>query len=174
MLKVENKKINIKGFTLLTAIVTTGILLLISFLIANIAYKQLLIAFTNQESQTAFYSADSGIECATYWDVKNPNNPGISAFSTTTSGSVACNNNSVITTNSQAVPAHGAWASGQSLIGGGGANARSSFLINLTQGCVIVDVIKNANGSTKIDSYGYNTCTAGVLRRYERGVTVTY
>lgn len=60
-----------KGFTLLVAIIVTSMLLIISFVVANIAYKQLILANSNQESQYAFYNADSGIECAVYWDFRN-------------------------------------------------------------------------------------------------------
>lgn len=69
---------NKKGISLLIAIVTTSILLVVSFVVANVALKQLVLAHLSQESQYAFYNADGGTECALYWDLKNPS--GTSAF----------------------------------------------------------------------------------------------
>ena len=165
-----NKKNIIKkrGFALLIAIVTTGILLVVSFVVVNIALKQLILTYSNQESQSAFYVADSGVECAIYWDLKNPLQ---SAFATSTSGgSVTCNNNAKITTGSQTVA-----PSQLSVIGGGGVlKPTSIFLINFSNGCAIVQVTKMADGRTTINSRGYNTCDLNADRRFERGVTTTY
>lgn len=57
------------GFTLLISIVVTSMLLLVSFVVSNLALKQLVLSYSGQESEHAFYNADSGIECALYWDV---------------------------------------------------------------------------------------------------------
>ena len=67
MLKYFYKKN--KGFTLLMAIVTTSMLLVVSFFVVNVALKQLVISISNKESQYAFYNSESGLECATYWDL---------------------------------------------------------------------------------------------------------
>jgi hypothetical protein len=69
---------NKKGFSLLVAVITTSMFLIVSFVVANVALKQLVLSRANQESQYAFYNADSGTECAIYWDLKNPT--GKSAF----------------------------------------------------------------------------------------------
>jgi hypothetical protein len=61
-----------KGFTLLIAVVTTSLMLLVSFVVLNVALKQLILSHSNQESQYAFYAADSGIGCAVYWDSQSP------------------------------------------------------------------------------------------------------
>ncbi len=78
-----------RGFTLLTAIVVTSMLLLVSFVVADVTLKELQIAYTGQESQYAFYNADSGTECAEYWDTHDE---GGSAFATTTPQTITCNN----------------------------------------------------------------------------------
>jgi hypothetical protein len=160
-----------KGFTLLIAIVTTGMLLLVSFVVANIALKQLVIAYTGEESQNAFYAADSGIECATYNDIKKVG--GISPFATTTIGGTVVCNDQIITTGSQnAIPTS---PTQPSVIGGGGdANPTSIFYLTFTKGCAILRVTKLANGDTQIESRGYNTCNTSADRRFERGLTVTY
>jgi hypothetical protein len=157
--------------------------LLISFVIVNVALKQLIISNAYQASQYAFYMADSGVECALFWDLKNPN---ISAFATSTTGSITCNNQAVTDGTESMLPTWSFICNGQnitagpsSVIGGpssvktGGCGV-SIFSINFGNSCAIVMVTKNADGTTKIDSRGYNTCTPGSLRRYERGITTTY
>lgn len=148
MLKTKNKR----GFTLLISIVVTSMLLLVSFAVVNIAYKQLVLANMNQESQYAFYNADSGVECAVYWDFKG----GVSAF------------------NPLVVAAPQPSCNGQSFsAGGGGANATTTFTINFPKGCAVVSVGKHV-GVTIIDSKGYNTCVAGAIRKLERGQKLSY
>ncbi len=142
-----------KGFTLLIAMVTTSLLLIVSFVVSNIALKQLVLANASKESQYAFYNADSGVECATYWDLKDPTSSPFDPNGSPTN--ITCNT----TTRT---------------VGGGGSNLTSTFTIPLPTGCVVVSVTKNVNDTTTIDSRGYNTCTAGAIRKYERGVNLTY
>jgi hypothetical protein len=159
-----------KGFTLLIAIVTTSMLLVVSFVVVNIALKQLILANASRESQYAFYAADGGTECAIYWDLIDST---ISQFATSTAGSIACNG-STITTGSQTVPT---LPTQGSVIGGGGAQATSTFYLTFTKGCVIVRVGKAyVSGSlvTTVDSRGYNTCDTTSIRRFERGIYLTY
>jgi|SRR3989344_1075525 len=164
----NNQLKNNEGFTLLISIVTTSLLLLVSFVVVNVSLKQLVAANVNQESQYAFYAADSGTECAVYWDLKN--GP-VSAFDISTPGVISCSRQN-ISTGSQTVPTN---PPVQSRIGGGGAGNRTSiFSLNFTKGCAIVQVTKNPDGSTTVDSRGYNTCNLSASRRFERGVTLQY
>ncbi len=151
-----------KGFTLLVAMITTSMLLLVSFVIINIAMKQLVLAYSGQESQYAFYNADSGVECASYWDLKNG---ALSAFDTNTAGTISCNGQT-ISTNSQTVPTN---PTQSSVIGG---SQTSIFSITFAKGCAIVEVMK-LPGQTVIQSRGYNTCTSSD-RRFERGISISY
>ena len=182
--KIQNKK----GFSLLVAIVVTSILVMIAFVVADLALKELILASAGQQSEIAFYMADSGMDCAIYWDVKNPNNPGISAFSTSTPDGVAsvkCNNQTV-SDNTETTIATGTFScNGQndttgpnSIIGGpssvqAGLCGISIFQINFGNSCAVIQVTKNPDGTTRIDSRGYNTCAANATR-YERGITMTY
>ncbi|MFZ2523288.1 MAG: hypothetical protein WAW92_02775 [Minisyncoccia bacterium] len=159
-MNTKDKKIK-NGFALLIAIVTTSLLLLVSFVVVNTALKQVVIAYSNQESQYAYYNAESGIECAIYWDLKNPS--GTSAFATNTPSTISCN------------------SANYSVGGGGVSNATSTFTINSLQpkGCVVVRVAKvpsppSSYGLTRIESYGYNNCNTGAARKVERGITITY
>lgn len=153
---MTNRHTKIKGFTLLISIVVTSMLLLVSFVVANIAYKQLVLANSNQESQYAFYNADSGIECAVYWDFRN----GTTAFATATTASILCNGQTI-----------------NNMGGGGNGNATSTFTLNFSppgKGCVTVAVGKHNNSLTIIESRGYNTCSPGSTRRLERAEKLTY
>lgn len=132
--------------------VVTGTLLIVASGIINLAVKQAFISSSARESQHAFYAADSGMECAIYWDVKNAS--GYSAFSTSTSSQINCNN--------------------QVMTVGGVVSSSFSFNFDPDPYCTIVTVTKNANGSTLIESKGYNTCSGSTSRRVERAVRVTY
>ncbi len=59
------------GFTLFVALIVTSLLLAIGFSLSNIVLKQLIFSQSSRESQIAFYAADSGAECALFWDRKN-------------------------------------------------------------------------------------------------------
>ena len=155
-----------KGYALYTAIMLTSILFLVSYSTLNIIIKQLELSSLGADSNIAFYNADTGVECAMYWDLKNSN---ISAFATSTSAVINCNNQT-ISTGSQTVSTN---PTSQSLIGGGGSsNSTSIFQLNLTKGCVIVRVIKNPDNTTQIESRGYNSCSGS--KRFERGIKVNY
>jgi len=156
---MKNKESTSAGFTLFIALVVMGTLLLIAAGIASLATRQALISAAGRESQHAFYAADTGIECALYWDVKNPT--GISAFATSTSSNITCDG----------TPA--------TVGGGGDINPTSIFSFVLTPDpyCATVRVTKIYLGSvlrTTIESKGYNTCDLSNPRRVERAVRATY
>lgn len=56
------------GFVLLYAVMTASIVLAVGVSIISIALKQLSISTLGRESQYAFYAANTGAECALYWD----------------------------------------------------------------------------------------------------------
>jgi hypothetical protein len=63
-------KKNKKGFALLFSVLVSSLLLTIGLSIFNIALKELAISRASRQSIYAFYAADSGRECALYWDTK--------------------------------------------------------------------------------------------------------
>ncbi len=148
-----------QGFTLFIALVVMGTLLLISSGVVGLALKQSVISGSGRDSQYAFYAADTGIECALYWDVQNPT--GTSAFSTSTGSTIFCNKDVNNSTN-------------QWVVGGNSVSVVNRINFLPDPYCAIVTVTKNANGTTKIESKGYNTCNAADPRRVERAVRVTY
>lgn len=169
-----------RGFALLMAIVVTSTLLLIVFALSNISFKELILSYTGKESQVAFYAADSGMECALFWDTKNPGGGGDSAFATHTPSTIYCSGNTI----QAGMPVPTVPPSGlQSLVGGGGnGNSTSTFFINMDPGndngpCVIVRVGKRYVGTklqTTILSRGYNTCDLDNNRRLERALKAAY
>ncbi len=67
----SNRKISNSGFTLFIALIVSSLLLAIGLSLGTIILKQLVFSNTGKESQLAFYAADSGAECALYWDRKD-------------------------------------------------------------------------------------------------------
>lgn len=135
-----------RGITLLIAVLTASLMLSISLSIFNIALKELVISSSGKDSHTAFYAADSGIECALYWDYRN-------AFSTTTTSSISCG--------------------GAAFTVGGGALSTFTITDSTTGSCVVTTVNK-AGGETLIEARGYNTCVANNPKKTERGIRVRY
>jgi Tfp pilus assembly protein PilX len=162
------KKSEEKGVTLYVAIVVTSALLLVSFAIADTTLKQVSLASIDRDSHIAFFAADSGVECALYWDLKNPS--GGSAFATTTSSTISCNgdSNNPENQNINIIP-----------VFGNGGQATSTFQVDFKPetSCAVVSVSKSYSGSvlnTTIQSKGYNSCDPTNARRVERAVRVAY
>ena len=158
--KIQNRE---KGVTLYVAIVVTSALLLVSFAIANVTLKQATLASINRDSHIAFFAADAGTECALYWDVKNLG--GGSAFSTTTTTNISCNEDS----NNLSNPTP--------KVVGGQATSTFTVTFNPEPYCAIVSVNKKYQGGnlqTSIESRGYNSCDVSNARRVERAVRIEY
>lgn len=142
-----------KGFALLYSVLIASILLAIGLAIFNITIKELLLSSLGRDSQFAFYAADTGAECALYWDFKG------NAFATSSSSSIEC--------------------AGQIIeeMGGEGYGIPSVFTLDLSPEpyCSVVSVTKyELPIRTVIESRGYNTCDTTNPRRVERAIRVTY
>lgn len=70
------KRTQERGFTLLLAALISSVVLTLAGSIFTIAQKQVMLSSLGRDSQFAFYAADTGAECALYWDVR------FAAFST--------------------------------------------------------------------------------------------
>lgn len=57
-----------KGFVILFAVIITSIVLLVSIGISSVIYKETLLSSSSRDGGYAFFAADSGLECALYWD----------------------------------------------------------------------------------------------------------
>jgi hypothetical protein len=146
------------GFTILFAVLTGSLLLAIGVAVFNITLKELILSSSARDSQFAIYAADTGIECALYWD------SAANSFATGTGQrSVDCAEQTATFDISATLP------------------ATSTFTLlfqeeaNTGQPCAIVDVGKYENPTrTILVSRGYNTCVEGSPRRVERALKVTY
>lgn len=141
------------GFTLLLSVLIAGILLAIGIAIFNITIKELLISASVRDSQFAFYAADTGTECALYWDQVG------GAFSTSSPSTIICNETTIEN------------------VGGQPYGTASTFSFEVGGYCSTVSVTKNdSHPRTLIESRGYNTtCESSQnARRIERAIRVTY
>ena len=150
----NNKSLSAKaGFAILYAVLISTILLSIGLAIFNLTIKDLQLSSLGRDSQFAFYAADTGAECAFYWDFHG------NSFATSTSSSIEC---------------------AGIVIGDMGGNeygVPSTFTIDFSPEpyCTIVSVTKyDSPARTVVESRGYNTCVASNPRRVERAIRATY
>lgn len=140
-----------RGAVFLIAMLVASVALAVGLGVYNRTYKELLFASFWKQTQTAFASADAGLECALYWDIHPLANA--SCFTQTVSGQVT-----------QVIP----WTPGFA----------GSFDANVGTGCVHVDITKVGSApvpvATTIQAHGYNTCNIADLRRVERGLRIDY
>ncbi|QQG42536.1 MAG: hypothetical protein HYW15_03470 [Candidatus Giovannonibacteria bacterium] len=136
-----------KGVTLLLAVFISTIALALGLGIFTIIFGELGIAGTAKESLVALYAADSGVECALYWDIKRQ------AFSTSTSNSISCAGNTVTV----------------------GGSALSVFDLNFSNDSCAHMRVQKAGSETIITSLGENVaCGASSPRTVQRGLEVKY
>ena len=184
---------NKKGFALLMAIILTSTLLLITYALTSITLKGLTLSYAGKDSELAFYAADTGVECAQYWDIRNHEaNQG--AFYTTPNTTITCNGNTILGNGSvrsdvNTVPIPSSASFGTQTTPAPGTTIASLFQLclkgpctiasNKSGPCAIVTVKKVTNPSTaiittSIESRGYNTCNIYSVQRFERALYVTY
>ncbi|MBU4480157.1 pilus assembly PilX N-terminal domain-containing protein [Patescibacteria group bacterium] len=168
MNKINKIKKN-KGFVILIATLLGSLFLIIGAFIFNISLKEIKLSSGGRESQYAFYAADSGIECAMYWDSKN-------TFATSTGSGPAPANISCLEQN---VVTNPGWVWNKIDV----TSAETIFQVDIfpsdpnRDDCAIVKIMKNAPAgtiNTIIESRGYNTCDVTNLRRVERGLRAMY
>lgn len=63
-----NKK---RGIALFYVVLVAGVVVIASFAVSRIALKETIFSNLGKQSQQAFYAANSGLECAMYWDLKH-------------------------------------------------------------------------------------------------------
>ena len=151
---------NQRGIAIYVAVIVTSALVLVSYSVIALAIKEVGNSATSRDSQAAFYAADSGVECALYWDLK------LSSFATNTPATlISCNRVASIPTR----VIHPTSGIGTSTF---------SFTFLPDQYCTIVNVVKSYDAGgvpkTKIVSRGYNSCSALNTRRVERAIEVEY
>lgn len=173
-----------RGFTIFFAMLVSSLALAVGLAIFDLTVRELELSSTATQSQYAIYAADTGIDCALYWDSKCPTSGGPtyctksggSAFATSSaSGQPPTPSN--LLCNSQDITS--AWT-----VTTGGSLATTTFTMSVsaisqvsgTTTCATIDVGKFTNAGvlyTTIVSHGFNTCTTGITR-VERTLQVTY
>jgi Tfp pilus assembly protein PilE len=150
-----------RGFTLLVAVIFTSVVLTVALALSAIAYRQVILASTAQQSQKAFYAADSALECALYQDQKND------LFNYANAGQVtfSCEAQSITFTPGSPIIA-------------APYNSRISTFNILCPGAsgiqASVSVQKFSNASTTLDASGFSSCNSSDPNLVERGVKASY
>ncbi|MDE1874961.1 MAG: hypothetical protein KGI79_02670 [Patescibacteria group bacterium] len=170
----QNKVRNQRAFAMLFAVLTASVLLSIGLSIFDLTVKELSLTASGRESQFAFYAADTGAECALYWDFK-----GTDIFATSSdSRSPSPSNPDCVDTQGQALQTINITPSMQT-----SDSAVTVFSLNIPsvspQFCAIVTVTKDSSSGitkTTIDSRGHNEpCSDSVdPNLVERALKVTY
>ena len=173
-----------RGFTVLFAVLISSILLSIGIAILDLTLKQFTLSSVSKDSQIAFYAADTGQECAMYWDHVNDQTGATSSSSfATSSASVVSNPPSTMTCEGSLIDTATAGAGNYLLANSN--NATTTFWIHYVGGAtsvsapcasIVVSKTSNTDGSisTVIQTKGYNTCDPNNRYRTERGLKATY
>ena len=186
MKKMETKNQQ-KGFTILVAVITAGILLIIAMSIGGIALKEQILSSSNKDSQIAFYAADTGMECAMYLDQKKGiflsndkgNSGGLSPGSWYCGQHVIALAPALTTTyNAASIGDHAQYnyyfeVDGIKVGGGSGTTCAIVTIEKDTDPNNPDHVLDKTKIYTKVTSNGYSTCQPS-LTRLERGIVANY
>jgi hypothetical protein len=176
---------NNQGFTIFFAVLVASLALAIGLAIYDLAVRQLALSSVVAQSQDAFGAADTGAECALYWD--STYNGSGSAFATSSSSNpptsgVICNNIDIAAFNTPPTPFQ-AYSSGwtQTSPATSPNAATTTFTITFPQSnnrCALVQVSKFIDSSgvahTNVYSQGFSTCATGATNTVERELKVSY
>ena len=152
-----------RGFTIFFATLVTSLALAIGLVIFDLTIRELDLSATATQSQFAIYAADTGAECALYWNshygALNSEDTDGSAFSTTTLGADAAGAGEGVVCAGKDIASD--WTFSTDATG-----ATTTFSLTLGTGsgvpCVTVEVAKRGVPSrTTIISHGHNTCRTG-------------
>jgi Tfp pilus assembly protein PilX len=173
--KIKENRNTRGGFVILYAILITTVVLGIGLSLLGVLIQQVSLSGAERESLTSMSAADSGIECALYWDIVQD------AFRTGTD--VTCNA-TPITCEGNSLTVSGPTSA---LVPGypGLTEYTCSFIANLSQGsCADLEVSKitddttGALSTTTVKSRGYNTACPPAPSpkpwRLERGLQTEY
>ncbi len=145
-----------RGFTLLLAALVSSLVLAVGLSIVAIVKKSVMLSSIGRESQFAFYAADTGAECALYWDLRH------GYFATT-------------------APAVTPTCAGSTLVANGRAPTTPytmTFQFEPNGRCVDVAVLKqDTNPRTTIHADGFSTSCAQIFtsgRTLQRSVEIRY
>jgi len=174
-----------KGYALLFAVLVSAVVLGVGVSILNISRKELLLTTGAEQSQYAFYAADTGYECALYQDLQN------ASFTSTTTGSNLFTVNCGVTGSSPAIyPSEVTVSAGPA----GVNTAEYDYVFNVpvsqVGSCAAITVKKtldtssstNVTASTTVFSDGFNVgwesspgdCNGFSISKVERALVASY
>ena len=148
------------GFTLLFSVLIGSLLFSVGMAIANLATREVVLSAAGKESEAAFFAADTGVECALYFDFRVPG---------TFPNSSTAPRGSSVTCNTASLPL--------TVVSQNATAATTTFRVSFSPSCAEVIVGKTAGppGHTVIESRGRNECgTAANPARVERALRVRY
>jgi hypothetical protein len=158
-----------RGFTVFFAVLVSSLALAVGLALYDLFSRELVLSQTTTQSQYAIYAADTGAECALYWDNKYPGANGItSAFATSTNTTpgtnLLCNGTDISTL----------WGTPQ--VTATAATTTFTLMFGGASGpCATIVVAKSGDPSrTTVVSHGYNTCQNGGIVRLERALQIDY
>lgn len=120
-----------RGFTILFAVLIASILLAIGIAIFDITVRELRLSSVARESQFAIYAAETGVECALYWDSK------YSGSSSAFAGSTDNSTQTIFLTSGTTWTVPADWDDSNNtvhVIGGGGGGGGGSYGGGYTRG----------------------------------------
>ena len=169
-----------KGFTIFFAALVGSLALAVGIAIYDLLVREIALSQIASQSQYAVYAADTGAECALYWDFHYTDSDQ-SAFATSSAGGGASAGQGVIC-NGQDI-----FVATNNILGTGSdlsvvkdiSSAKTTFYVSMgtspTDPYAMVEVSKNGNPSqTTIISHGYNRYDAKGVVKVERTWRVSY
>lgn len=183
-----------RGFTIFFATLITSLALAIGLAIYDLTIRELDLSATANQSQYAIYAADTGAECALYWDSKwctGDSCPlGTSAFATSTESDggnfppqsgISCGGQDIAAVGTPPLPYKApptGWTAWDDVSQLTADSATTTFWMafgtTATSSCVKVEVGKQGLKTTVI-SHGYNLCMgSGGTPQLERTLQVNY
>lgn len=139
-----------RGFAVLFTVLISSVVLAIAIGISSISYQEVALSSLAREGATSFYAADTGAECALYWDIDQD------IYNTGAQGACGLHEDQVI------------------------FDAPFYIQLNNNNHCAKVTIFKDDPTLTKIESLGYNVscdvvqANLGGPRMVERALRVTY
>lgn len=170
---------SVPGFTILFASLVSSLLLAVGLVIFDITYKQAVFSAVVRDSNFAIYAADTGLECALYWDLRYTGSGNFGSGSVFATSSISTPPSSGVICNTQDIAAAGVTA-GTWPTSTTATAATTTFTMSFSPQayCAVVTVGKSAGAGTAVNtsvtSAGFNTCAAGAANRIERTLQANY
>ena len=173
-----------RGFTIFFAVLVSSLALSVGLAIYDLLIRELALSQVATQSQLAIYAADTGAECALYWDNKyntiNVTDSDGSAFATssaTQSSDYAQASQALC--NLQDITNNATFAFPWTITNLTANSALTTFKVSmgsvLASPCATVTVSKVGNPPvTTVVSHGFNACSSAGVIRVERALQVTY